>query len=168
MNAGVSPKTMNAPNSSAVAAIAVGGLIAGVLDICSAYFAWVSSGVTWQRIFQSVASGIYGPAARDGGWKTALVGVFCHFFIALTAAAVYYVASRKIGFMTKHAVIAGLLYGLCVWAFMNFVVLPLSAIAHSNPPTRWQTLITGPLGHPFLVGLPIALAVRRFAPKFPN
>jgi len=158
------PATAPQKNST-LRAIFFGGLIAGVLDICSAYFAWVWYGVTWQRIFQSVAGGIYGPAAREGGWKTAAVGAFCHFFIAFSAATVFYLASRKLRFMTAHAILSGLAYGICVWAFMNYVVLPLSAIGHSNPPTRWQTLVTGPLGHPFLVGLPIALATKRFAPK---
>jgi ascorbate-specific PTS system EIIC-type component UlaA len=159
------PATAVSRTSSPLRAIFVGGFIAGVLDISSAYFSWVAYGVTWQRIFQSVAAGIYGKAAREGGWKTALVGAFCHFLIAFTAATVYYLASRKLTFMTRHAVVSGLLYGICVWAFMSYVVLPLSQVGQPIPLGRWQGWVTGPLGHPFCVGLPIALSVRRFAAK---
>jgi len=45
---------------------------------------------------------------------------------------------------------------------MTFVVLPLSAITGGRPGIRHQSL-TGPIGHMFLVGLPIALAVKRFS-----
>jgi uncharacterized membrane protein YagU involved in acid resistance len=58
-------------------------------------------------------------------------------------------------------VICGLVYGELVFLFMYFVVLPLSALG----PARFNvaTYITGPIGHTVLVGLPIALSVRRFA-----
>jgi hypothetical protein len=55
-----------------------------------------------------------------------------------------------------------------VFFFMNMVVLPLSAL--HRPPLQWTSLspwpalVTGIVGHPFLVGLPIALATRKFAP----
>jgi uncharacterized membrane protein YagU involved in acid resistance len=148
---------------SAALAIFVGGLIAGILDITSAIVAYRSRGATPMRVFQSVASGAFGrEAAFAGGMKTALAGLGFHFLIAFTAAAVFYLASRKLRFLVDHAVLWGLVYGLCVWAFMNYVVLPLSAIGHSTPPVTWQALLTGVGGHPFLVGLPIALATRKF------
>ena len=51
--------------------------------------------------------------------------------------------------------------GELVFLFMYFVVIPLSAIG----PVHFSiaTYITGPIGHPLLVGLPIALCVRRFS-----
>ncbi len=52
--------------------------------------------------------------------------------------------------------------GEAVFLFMNFVVLPLSAI-HKTPAFSIPLIITGPIGHMFLVGLPIALAVRRYS-----
>jgi hypothetical protein len=58
-------------------------------------------------------------------------------------------------------VLCGLFYGELVFLFMYFVVIPLSAIGH--PQFNIATYITGPNGHPLLVGLPIALCVRRFS-----
>jgi hypothetical protein len=145
------------------AAIFVGGLIAGILDITSAIVALHSRGWGPMRVFQSVAAGAFGrEAAVAGGWKTALAGFFFHFLIAFTAAAVFYLASRKLRFLVASPIIWGLVYGLCVWAFMNYFVLPLSAIGHSTPPITWQALLTGVAGHPFLVGLPISLSTARF------
>jgi hypothetical protein len=42
----------------------------------------------------------------------------CHFTIACTAAAAYYVVSRKIPVLVEHAVFCGLLYGEAVFLFM--------------------------------------------------
>lgn len=95
------------------------------------------------------------------GWTSAALGLVFHFTIAFTAAIVYYLASRVLRVMLEHAVVCGLLYGELVFVFMYFVVLPLSALG----PARFNTAtyITGPIGHTVLVGLPIALCVRRFA-----
>src|SRR3954471_8790297 len=117
-------------------AIFWGGFWCGVLDITSACVAWAFLGATPVQIFQSVAGGLLGrPAAMQGGWKTALLGLACHFLIAFTAAAVFWVASRKLSFLTEHAIISGLLYGEVVFLFMNMVVLPLSAL--HTPWLRW-------------------------------
>ncbi|MGH9592783.1 MAG: hypothetical protein ACRD5L_06805 [Bryobacteraceae bacterium] len=149
--------------SGAFPAIFWGGLLCGVLDISSAIVAYGMRGVRPIRIFQSVASGWMGAAAFRGGMATAALGALFHFKIAFVAAAVFYLASRKISFLTAHPVWSGLLYGECVFVFMHFVVVPLSHV--QSGPYSWALLATGPLGHPFLVGLPIALATKRFAPR---
>jgi hypothetical protein len=64
--------------------------------------------------------------------------------------------------MTTHAVLSGLSCGEAVFWFMRLVVVPLSRAPLGS--FTMATLITGPIGHTVLVGLPIALAVRRFAP----
>jgi uncharacterized membrane protein YagU involved in acid resistance len=150
-----------------LAAIFWGGLLAGVGDLAQACVGFGFYGATPYRILQSIAGGIYGARAFQMGWKSAALGLALHFFIAFTAAVVFYLASRKLHALVEHAVTCGLLYGEAVFLFMYFVVLPLSARgpAHFN----LATYLTGPIGHTFLVGLPIALAVRRFAdPRAPR
>jgi uncharacterized membrane protein YagU involved in acid resistance len=114
------------------------------------------------QVLQSVASGLLGKSAFQGGTKTAVLGGFAHFFIAFSWAAIYYILSRRLVFLTANPVIVGLLYGEFVWLVMTFVVLPLSAI-HRWPVWNAAQIITGPIGHTVLVGLPIALTVSRFA-----
>jgi len=158
--------TMGASSSTfskAVLAIFWGGLACGVLDIGQAFIVFgLLRGAAPVRVLQSVASGLLGAKAFQGGAGSAALGLTLHFLIAFTAAAIYYAASRNIGFMNQRAVLSGLLYGEMVFLFMNFVVVPLSAI-HRVPPFTMAQLITGPIGHTFLVGLPIALAVRKFS-----
>jgi uncharacterized membrane protein YagU involved in acid resistance len=154
---------MHTTPSSAFLAIFWGGLACGVLDITQAFIAFrLQSGLRPHQVLQSVASGLLGKASFQGGPKTAVLGFFAHFFIAFSWAAIYYVASRRLMFLTESPVISGLLYGEFVWLVMTFVVLPLSAI-HRWPVWNVAQIITGPIGHTVLVGLPIALAVKRFS-----
>ena len=148
---------------SAYLTILVGGLIAGTLDITYACLhSYIRRGTKPITILQSVASGALGRSAFEGGAKTAALGLAFHFLIALIAATVYYFASRVLRFMVTQAVISGILYGLCVYAVMNCVVLRLSAIHSTTWPWAYpkSVLIGGLLIHMFGIGLPIALAVR--------
>ena len=139
-----------------------GGLIAGTLDICAAFLtAWLRAGVGPVRVLHFVASGLIGATAFNGGAKTAILGLAVHFLIATVAAVVFYVASQKLLFLIEHPVTFGLLYGIAVYLFMNFVVLPLSAIAQR--PITLSGFIIGILTIMFCIGLPIALIVRRFS-----
>jgi hypothetical protein len=141
-------------------AIPVGGFIAGALDITYAIVFSGFRGVPAIRLLQSVASGLLGPAAFNGGVPTAALGLLLHFFIAFSAAAIFYVAGRRFPLLTRRAVVSGVLYGIVIYAVMNLVVLPLSATPRrvSFPPI---VLATGLLVHMFGIGLPISLAVRR-------
>lgn len=144
--------------ASPAKAILCGGLIAGALDITYACVRGVVLGSTAVRILQSVASGLLGRAALEGGWATAALGLGLHFVIALSAATVYYAASRRIRLMVSRPVPSGLLFGALVYLFMSRVVVPLSAA-----PFTIRLEILGLLVHMFFVGLPIALSVRRYA-----
>jgi hypothetical protein len=107
------------------------------------------------RSLQGIAAGVLGSRSFHGGLPTALLGLFCHFFIAFSAATVYLTASRWIPFLLAHAVISG----VAVYFFMNRVVVPLAgAIKY---PFSLQLLVIGVVIHIFCVGLPIALVVRR-------
>lgn len=143
--------------------ILVGGLVAGTLDLLAAFIsAWLRSGTSPARVSQFIASGALGPAAFTGGTRTILLGVAFHFLIATVATAVFYLASRRLKFLIERPVLMGLLYGVLVYAFMNFIVLPQSAIVQrSSAPLSAQ--ITGALIIMFCVGLPIALIVRRYS-----
>lgn len=138
-------------------AIAVGGLVAGALDLTQAS---VLFGVGIPRV---IAAGLLGPSAIQGGAGTYILGLVLHFFICCSAAAVYWAASRKLTFLTEHPLVCGLFYGDAVDQFMSLVVLPLSAL-HARGPYDLRGLILGLVLHSTLIGLPISFSVRRFAP----
>lgn len=139
-----------------------GGLIAGTLDICAAFlYAWLRSNVSPIRVLHAVASGLLGAEAFQGGGKTAVLGLALHFLIATVATAVFYVASQQLMFLIERPVLFGLLYGVAVYLFMNFVVLPLSNVAQRPSPVSAR--LVNMLIIMFCVGLPVALIVRRFS-----
>jgi hypothetical protein len=144
----------------AVSATLTAGLIAGILDITAAFFVYGWYGAEPIRILQGIASGILGPSAYSGGSKTAVLGLALHFLIALGAAAVFYGASRKLKFLTRHAVISGFLFGIAVYFFMQYAVLPLSAFHKGS--FSPSLMLIGIVIHMFCVGLPISLTIRRF------
>jgi hypothetical protein len=158
------PSTLSTDRPSGLRAILFGGLTAGACDITYAFvFYYLRSKITPVQILQSVASGLLGTEASKGGLKTAALGAFLHLFIAITAAAVYYLASRKLDVLVRRAFICGVIYGATVYAFMNYVVVPLSAAPFKGSTPSTATWVTGLLVHMFGIGLPIALAVRRYS-----
>jgi hypothetical protein len=149
-----SGKTLGA--NSALFAVGIGGLVVGVLDLLQAciLFGW--------DIPLSIAGGLLGARADGGGIGIYVLGVCLHFFIAFSAAAVYYGASRRLFFLKEHPLVCGLFYGAGVELVMRLVVLPLSAL-HARGPYELHDLIQGLLVHMGVIGLPIAFSVRRFA-----
>jgi hypothetical protein len=142
-------------------AILWGGILAGILDLSAAMVQYALRGVSPVRIAQSIAAGLLGRDAFQGGAATAALGTALHFLIAFTAATVFYLASRRLPWMVRSAVPAGVAYGVAVYFFMNFVVVPLSRF----PPRTFdlQNMMVQVVIHIFCVGLPIALSVRRFS-----
>lgn len=144
-------------------ALLYGTLAVGVLDLLDAFvFFWLRSGVRPIRILQSIAAGLLGRASFSGGWPTALLGLGLHFFIALIIVLVFLLASRRLPILRRHAIPAGLLYGIAVYLTMTFVVVPASAAAGGTP--SWPVALNGVLIHMFGVGLPAALAARAARP----
>src|SRR4051794_10526791 len=142
---------------NALFAIGVGGLSAGVLDLTQAFILFGA------KVPLGIAAGLLGrQAAHVGGVSIYALGDFLHFFIAFSAATVYYVASRKLEFLKEHWLICGPLYGAAVDQVMALIVLPLSAL-HAWGPYKWHDVTLGIVVHMFTVGLPISFSVWRFA-----
>lgn len=144
--------------TSALLAIATGGLLAGTLDLLQAciLFGW--------DIPKVIAAGLLGRQAFDGGAGTWVLGMVLHYFIATSVAGIYYGASRKLTFLAEHPLVCGVFYGMAVESVMNLIVLPLSAL-HSRGPYSLGDLILGYVVHMVVVGVPVALCVRRFSPS---
>jgi hypothetical protein len=139
--------------SSLALPIFVGGGIAGLLDMTSAY-------ITFGRYMPlGIAGGLLGPAARHIAAGPYILGLFLHYFIAFSAAAAYCLASRKLGFLRDHFFVCGIFYGIGFFLFMQLVVLPLSAY-HAMGPYQYRGLVEGLLAHMFLIGLPISISLR--------
>ncbi len=97
----------------------------------------------------------------QGGLATAALGAAQHFFIAFVVASVYYTASLKLPALYRQAVTWGLVYGAAVYLFMNYFVLPLSAVPKS--PFSLPLFPNGIFGHGIFVGFTIAQFAHRSA-----
>ena len=140
-------------------AIFWGGLVAGILDAVDGVIAFGTQGLNPILVLQYIASGALGQSAFHGGLATAALGAVFHFSIAWVAAAVFVLAGQRLTALKTHAVPAGLLYGAAVYFFMNYLVLPLSAVAAST--FHLGLFLNGVIGHALFVGLPISLFARR-------
>jgi|ERR1700730_5244308 len=146
--------------SQALRTIVVAWLIAGILDITSAFVIAGLKGTGSIRMLQGIASGLLGARSFEGGLVTAGFGLAIHFLIAFAAAALFYAASRKFSFLIEHAIVSGLLYGIAVYILTYWIVVPLAI-----PIARHSILrdLTAIIVHMSLIGLPIALVIRYFS-----
>ena len=154
-------QVFDANHSPALPVIFWAGLTCGVMDITAAFVTWWPKGILPSRILKGIASGLLGPDAYKGDWPTAALGLGLHFFIAFSAATVFYLASRKLRYLTHHPVISGALYGVGVYLVMYRIVMPLSRYRH-RPFTLSSTTIAI-VTHIICVGLPISLIIAHFS-----
>jgi hypothetical protein len=140
------------------------GLVAGTLDIAFACVFWaIKSDVPVVRILQSVAAGLVGRASYEGGEATAALGLALHYLIALSMSLVYYLVARRWQVLWRQPLLCGAVYGLLVYVIMNYLVVPLSAAAPGSKDPLWVILSIA--AHVLLIGIPIALIVRRAAAR---
>jgi hypothetical protein len=122
-----------------------GAALAGTLDLASIFVLLAPRGIGAERILQSVASGLFGPAAFTGGAVTAAWGFAAHYAIMLIFAAGFLFATRRIALVRARPYAMGALYGLGSFFVMNYLVVPLSAAA------RWPHWTPLMLGHALVV-----------------
>jgi len=109
------------------ARILLGGAVLGTLDLLFACVFWAAlRGVAPIRILQSIAAGVQGGAAFDGGVESALLGALCHYFIATVMVLAYYAASGRMHALVAQPLRYGVAYGLLLYVVMTYAVVPLS------------------------------------------
>jgi hypothetical protein len=141
------------------------GLLTGVTDgIFSSVLSVAFYHSTVTRLFQGVASTLLGPAALDGGARTALIGVLMHCGVAFGWSAVFlFMLTRSSSIRSVLASPYGVakiasVYGPFIWLVMSLAVIPL--LLHRLPTlnNRWWIQL---IGHVPFVGLPIVASVGR-------
>jgi len=138
---------------------ALAGLIAATLDLSFALIFYGLHGSTPAGILTGIASALVGPVAKTmGAWSVAL-GALLHYFICLCAAFVYLFASRSFPLLIQRPLLCGAGFGVAMYVFMHFVVIPLSRLPFFLPSMR--SLIGELCSHIFLFGMVIATGVAR-------
>jgi hypothetical protein len=157
--------------------IAVAALLAGSADLI---YACIHIGSYYKmapmQIFQSIAGGVLGAAAKDGGWGSAGLGIVLEYTMTFIMAAVYIIAAKHINDLRRYWWLLGPCYGIVVMVAMYTVVLPLCAAHGSgalpNGPrgpdgkiTDHQMLYGTILVHIFIVGLVVSACARFLWPQ---
>jgi hypothetical protein len=148
----------NYPNH-ALRGILLGGFFAGLADFIYPTVRTVMAGGPWTRPWKGVASGLLGPAAREGGMEMVVLGAALHFFICFGAAALLYLIVSRVRWLPRQWIVLGIIHGIAVLLTMNYVILPLSAIGRGIYPL--EQLHIHAFWHIVLVGLPTAFFVSR-------
>ena len=119
--------------------VLLAGLAIGTLDLLFACGFWgIGYGVPPIRILHSIAAGVLGPAARESGLAGAALGAACHYFIATCMATAYWLAALRMPALQQRPLVYGVAYGLVLYAFMAWVLVPLSnAPAGKSMPIAW-------------------------------
>jgi hypothetical protein len=140
--------------------IVIAGVVVGVLDISSAFVIWWQRGVALQHGLQGIAAGLLGTQSYTGGIATAGLGLALHFFVAFVVVSIFYLASRKIRFLTKRPFVSGVSYGIGVYVIMYWIVLPTAFPTFRH---RLSNELIELAIHLCLIGLPTAFIVRRYS-----
>ena len=138
-------------------------LLAGTLDILSAFFFAGLSGIGVLPVLRYVASGPFGDAVLEsGGWSWPIVGLGVHFAIMAVMVAAYMIVARRLPALLRRPFVAGIFYGFLLWIVMYWIVKPLRWPDAPLPGTLWG-ISNALFSHCILVGIPIAwVATRHF------
>lgn len=106
------------------------GLLAGTLDIASAYISvTVKSGKFPTGMFNYIAGGALGlDTAMHGGQAAAFLGLFFHYFIAMAFTAFFFLIFPYVRFLAFNKYLIGMLYAVFVNVTMGQVILRLSRL----------------------------------------
>lgn len=135
------------------------GLLAGSLDLLFAFVFYGFQGATPERILRGIAAGVLGHDAFTLGSWTIALGAALHFLIAVSAATIFYIASRRLPVLTRRWLACGAAFGVAMYLAMHFIVIPLSRL-HFRLPSLHNAI--GELfSHIFLFGIVIAFGAAR-------
>jgi hypothetical protein len=148
-------------------AILSAGLLVGTLDISAAIIQTLVNKRDVVKLFQFIASGVFGTAQSfSGGLTFALYGLIFHYIIAFAWTVIFFTAYPRLKFLSWNKILVGIGYGIFVWLIMNRVVLPLS-----NTPSIPFVLTKAILAVSILVvaiGLPLSFVANSYYSKHEN
>jgi hypothetical protein len=140
------------------------GLLTAITDgLFSSVLSAVFYGSTVARLFQGVASTLLGPAALQGGTRTALIGVLMHFGVAFGWSTVFLLIAANSSFVRRvltapYGVIrVASVYGPCIWLVMSLVVIPTLLHRPATINYRWWVQL---IGHIPFVAVPMVTMIR--------
>jgi hypothetical protein len=137
-------------------AVILTGLLVGTTDLFAAYMSqWIKTGKFADKMLYYIAGGVSGlETSMKGGNGMALLGLFCHYFIAFSFTLFFFWIFPKLKILAFDKYVVGMIYGILASTFMSLVVLPLSALPQGS--FQVATAIVGWFILGIALGIPIA------------
>jgi hypothetical protein len=143
------------PWLTVIARAALGGVIAGVIDVGSACLINHRSATF---VLHAIAGGLLAERSFAGGAETVFLGAALQEAMGILIAVIFALIGSFTPILRRRWVICGLAYGVVIFVVMNYVVVPLSA---------WHRFPAFSVGHAFanlaamlLFGLIVAFFAR--------
>jgi hypothetical protein len=138
------------------------GLLAGTLDITSAYITvTIKSGKFPATMFNYIAGGVLGlDTAMHGGNAAAFLGLFFHYFIAMSWTVFFFLVFPRLRFLWYNRYLVGMLYAVFVNLVMGQVILRLTPLPRG--PFSLGNVFTDWLVFGVIFGIPIAYSAYRY------
>lgn len=143
-------------------AILWGGVAAGTVDMIAATASGVGRGRAPLDGWRFVASGLIGKGALEGGWVTGVLGLLVHYGLTTIMAMLFVLAAKRRPELLRSSWVSGLLYGALIFAAMNYVIVPHSAVPVWKTPQGFWANLNGAMVHGLFVAVPIASIARHF------
>ncbi|MBV9986466.1 MAG: hypothetical protein JO301_02230 [Chitinophagaceae bacterium] len=155
--------TTNRRNATKVLLLA--GLIAGTLDICTAFVqVYLRSSKSPLPVLNYISSAIFGKErAYAGGTPMMILGLLLHYFIAFAFTFFFFWLYPKWNALSKNRFLTAVGYGLFVWAVMNLVVVPLSRISRFPSDPKQAAIAAAILI--CMIGLPLSFIIGGYFDK---
>jgi len=107
-------------------AVVLTGLFVGTTDLLYAFLMqWISSGKFADKMFNGIASVAIGPKnAFPGNNGVAFLGLFFHYFIAMSFTLLFFLIFPRVKFLHFNKYLIGILYAVFVNLVFEQVILP--------------------------------------------
>ncbi len=137
------------------------GLIVGTFDILSAFiYYFIKTGDNPFNILKYIASAVMGADAFNGDTLVYVSGLVLHYIIALTFTAWFFWLYPSLIYLIKNKIVAGIIYGIFIWAIMNLLVVPLTKI--SPRPLNTVNAIINCIILIVCIGIPLSFMADKF------
>jgi uncharacterized membrane protein YagU involved in acid resistance len=153
-----------------IRAVLLTGLVAGILDLTIGvlgYYVMVNGhlpeniSIYIRNVLRYISSAAFGKG--EGNLNTMeLAGFFFHFFIAISFTWFYFLIYPSIRLFHKSTLASTIIYGLFVWAIMNMVVVPLSALHTASIPPDMKKALYQAIVLMVCIALPVTLGAKKY------
>lgn len=146
------------------AKIIAAGILVGTLDIIAACIQFYSNtGMGPAPVLRYIARAAIGPAANSGGNEILAAGLLFHYCIAMGFTLLFFFLYKNVPAFSIQPVLTAILYGIFMWAFMFFIVLPLSRVG--QPPFHFQKALIAIVILIVCISTPLVLLARTWSTR---